>query len=107
MEAPERPVREKPARGVGRERTPKSQETGMSRLRFSVGKADRMVPGYLVRMICDRAKIKGDAIGSITLQPRYSLVDVRSDVADHVMKQLNGAVDDRGRKWFVTQADAQ
>ncbi len=107
MEAPERPVREKPARGVGRERTPKSQETGMCRLRFSVGKADRMVPGYLVRMICDRAKIKGDAIGSITLQPRYSLVDVRSDVADHVMKQLNGAVDDRGRKWFVTQADAQ
>lgn len=107
QDVPERPVRDKPARGVGRERTPKGQETGMCRLRFSVGKVDRMVPGYLVRMICDRAKIKGDAIGSITLQPRYSLVDVRSDVAAHVISALNGTVDDRGRRWFVQMADGQ
>lgn len=102
LEVAERPVREKPARGVGRERRPKEAEGGMRRLRFSVGKADRMVPGYLVRMICDRAKIKGDAIGSITLQPRYSLVDVKSEVAEQVVTSLNGAVDDRGRRWFVS-----
>ena len=98
---PERPLRDKPKREE-RERSPRGMEAGMTRLRVSLGKADRMQPGYLVRILCDRAKIKGEAIGAISLFTRYSLIDVRSDVAGKVVAALKGYADDRGRNWIVT-----
>ncbi len=98
---PERPLRDKPKRGE-RERGPREMEAGMTRLRVGLGKADRMQPGYLVRMICDRAKIKGETIGAISLFARYSLIDVRSDVAGKVLSALRDYSDDRGRRWTVT-----
>jgi ATP-dependent RNA helicase DeaD len=101
MDRPERPLRDKPKRGE-RERGPREMETGMTRLRVGLGKADRMQPGYLVRIICDRAKIKGETIGAISLFARYSLIDVRSDVAGKVLSALRDYSDDRGRRWTVT-----
>jgi len=100
-ERPERPLRDKPKR-EDRERPARDREAGMTRLRVSLGKADRMQPGYLVRIICDRAKIKGEAIGAISLFTRYSLIDVRSDVAGKVVSALKDYSDDRGRRWSVT-----
>ena len=100
---PERPLRDKPKRGE-RERGPREMEAGMTRLRVGLGKADRMQPGYLVRIICDRAKIKGETIGAISLFARHSLIDVRSDVAGKVLSALKDYSDDRGRRWTVTQA---
>ncbi|MNT87423.1 ATP-dependent RNA helicase DeaD [compost metagenome] len=74
----------------------------MTRLRIGLGKADRMQPGYLVRIICDRANVKGETIGAITLYARYSLIDVRADVAGKIVAALKGFADDRGRRWTVS-----
>lgn len=106
----ERPMREPSAKKprTHAEREPRERlnraEGGMSRLRINIGKADRIVPGYLVRKICDAGKIKGEAIGAILLHTRYSLVDIRADLAPQVLAALNGFVDDRGRKWNVIYA---
>lgn len=98
---PAKPLRDQPKRAE-RERQPRETETGMTRLRIGLGKSDRMQPGYLVRIICDRASIKGDAIGAISLFARYSLIDVRSDVAGKVVSALKNFADDRGRRWTVS-----
>lgn len=96
-----RPLRENPKR-ENRERAPRPTDVDMQRLRLNLGKAHHLVPGYLVRMICDRAKVKGDVIGAITLFARYSYVDVRREVAPRVVEALSGAEDDLGRRWSVT-----
>lgn len=54
-------------------------------------------------MICDRAGITNVEIGAISLYPHHTLVDVRSDVADRVIKTLNATADDRGRRWKATR----
>ncbi len=100
-ERSERPLRDMPKRAE-RERGPREKEAGMTRLRIGLGKSDRMQPGYLVRIICDRAKVKGETIGAISLFARYSLIDVRSDVAGKVVSALKDFSDDRGRRWTVT-----
>lgn len=100
-ERPVRQLREKPKR-LERERAPREREAGMTRLRIGLGKSDRMQPGYLVRIICDRAQVKGEAIGAISLFARHSLIDVRSDVAGKVVSALKDFADDRGRRWTVT-----
>lgn len=100
-ERQQKPLREKPKRAE-RERPVRGTESGMTRLRIGLGKSDRMQPGYLVRVICDRANVKGDAIGAISLFARHSLIDVRSDVAPQVISALKGFADDRGRRWQVT-----
>jgi ATP-dependent RNA helicase DeaD len=98
----DKPLRDKPKRAERPERAPRERESGMTRLRVGLGKNDRMQPGYLVRIICDRAKVKGDAIGAIALFARYSLIDVRSDVAGKVVSALKDYSDDRGRRWTVS-----
>lgn len=97
-----RPHRDKPKR-LERERAFRDREAGMTRLRLGLGKADRIQPGYLVRIICDRAKVNGDAIGSISLFSRYSLIDVRDEVAPRILSALRDYADDRGRRWTVTR----
>lgn len=87
---------------AARQRPPKPHEAGMRRLRLGVGKAERIQPGYLVRVICDRAGITNSAIGAISLYTHHTVVDVRSDVADKVVQTLNASADERGRKWKAT-----
>ncbi len=97
----DKPFRDQPKRAE-RERGPRETEGGMTRIRVALGKNDRMQPGYLVRIICDQAKVKGEAIGAISLFARYSLIDVRSDVAGKVLSAMKDYSDDRGRRWVVT-----
>ena len=74
-------------------------------LRINVGKANRVLPGYLVRLICDRAQITGNSIGAIALFAHHSLVDVKREVARQVIESLSDFKDDRGRRWSVKEAE--
>jgi ATP-dependent RNA helicase DeaD len=101
---PEKPLRDKPKR-ADRVRPDSAQEAGMVRLRINVGKANRVLPGYLVRLICDRAQITGNSIGAIALFAHHSLVDVKREVARQVIESLSDFKDDRGRRWSVKEAE--
>ncbi len=80
--------REAPRRAE-RERKPRAQEAGMVRLRVNLGKADRIMPGHLVAMICKRSGIEGRSLGAISIFPRHSFVDVDERVAGRVAPILN------------------
>lgn len=99
----EKPLREKPKR-MERERGPRQQESGMVRLQLNVGKVNRVQPGYLVRMICDKSGIKGDNIGAISLYAHHTHIDVREEVMPKVMQAVNNAKDDRGRRLIMRVA---
>ncbi len=96
-----KPLRERLGAGA-RVRSAHKTEEGMKRLRFNVGRAERINPGYLVRTICDRARVPGRAIGFIAFFPHHSEIDIKEDVAQTVVASLNGTVDDRGRRWSVS-----
>ncbi len=91
-----------PSRERNRSRTERAVEDGMVRLRVSVGKGERLLPGHLVRVICSKAQIAGSAIGAISLLPHHALVDVQQDVARKVVAALDCSRDEQGRSWSVT-----
>lgn len=99
----DKPLREKPKR-VERDRGPRPQESGMVRLQLNLGKVNRVQPGYLVRMICDKSGIKGEAIGAISLYAHHTHVDIKQDVMAKVMQAMNTAKDDRGRRLIMRVA---
>ncbi|HBN10289.1 MAG TPA: RNA helicase [Cyanobacteria bacterium UBA8530] len=91
-------LRERPERGAKPLR-----EEGMTRLRLNLGRNSQIQPGYLVRMICEKAGLTSAAIGAISLFSAHSLVDIKSDSAEQVITAMNATPDDRGRRWNVTR----
>ena len=55
--------------------------------------------------ITGEAKLDGSAIGAVQIEERYSLVDVREDRADEVLRALKGATI-RGRPVTVSRYEA-
>ena len=96
--------RSKPKRAE-RDRPQRAQEAGMVRLQLNLGKVNRVQPGYLVRLICDKSGIKGEAIGAISLFAHHTLIDVKSEVAAKVMQAVNQGKDDRGRRLIMRLAE--
>ncbi|HEV8363687.1 MAG TPA: DbpA RNA binding domain-containing protein [Gemmatimonadaceae bacterium] len=72
-------------------------EQPWTRLFLSVGERDGVRRGDLVGAITGEASITGSQIGKITLHETYSLVEVASSVAEHVVERLTG-VSIRGRR---------
>ncbi|MBI5671646.1 MAG: DbpA RNA binding domain-containing protein, partial [Chloroflexi bacterium] len=63
-------------------------ERGMTRLYINVGKEEGVRPGDIVGAIANEADIPGRSIGAIELFDHFSLVDVPSNQAQHVLEAL-------------------
>lgn len=90
-------------RSAGKERArrrseelPRGARPAWTRLYIGVGRRDEVNPGDLVGAITGETGIAGAQIGKIEIMGNFSLVDVDSQVADEVMRKLDG-VQIRGR----------
>jgi ATP-dependent RNA helicase DeaD len=61
-----------------------------SRLYVGVGSKDEVRPGDLVGALAGEANIAGSRIGKIEIRDSFSIVEVESDVADQVIRAVNG-----------------
>jgi ATP-dependent RNA helicase DeaD len=62
-----------------------------TRIYVSIGQAAGAQPRDLVGAITGEAKVDGSAIGAVEIEERYSLVEVRADRADDILRALKGA----------------
>ena len=76
-----------------------------TRIYVSIGQAAGAEAGDLVGAITGEAKVDGSAIGAVEIEERYSLIDVREDRADEVLRALRGATI-RGRPVTVSRYEA-
>lgn len=75
--------------------TPRAVETGpaprpWTRLYVGIGSRDEIRPGDLVGALAGEAEIKGSQIGKIEIRDSFSVVEVEADVADRVIRAVNG-----------------
>ena len=103
--AEDRPKRERRDRGEGRQRErgtrfdreQKFSGSGhrdnedMATIFISIGKVGGLRPGDLAGMIYREAQLPEGSVGKITLFPRFTLVDVRSEHAEEVIEKCRGA----------------
>jgi len=61
-----------------------------ARLYVSVGSRDEIRPGDLVGALAGEANIPGSRIGKIEIRESFSIVEVQADVADSVIRAVNG-----------------
>lgn len=61
-----------------------------TRLYVSLGGRDHVGPGDLVGAITGEAGVTGDCVGKIEVRDNFSIVEVRSDVAEKIITALNG-----------------
>ena len=73
---------------------------GWARLYVGGGRRSGLRPGDLVGAITNEAGVPGGVIGAIHINDDFSLVDVRDDAADHIVRALQGAAI-RGKKMEV------
>jgi ATP-dependent RNA helicase DeaD len=64
---------------------------GVTRLFVGAGRSAGVRPGDLVGAITNEAGLRGGDIGAIQIADGFSLVEVPSDAADHVIRRLRGA----------------
>ncbi len=89
--------RERPAFGDRPDRGPRGPkrdsalDPNMTRLFINVGKAHMVRPSDIVGAIAGETGLKGAQIGQIQLLPNFSLVDVPSDQAEHVIRTMSRA----------------
>jgi len=76
-----------------------------ARIYVSIGQAAGAQARDLVGAITGEAKLDGSAIGAVQIEERYSLVDVREDRSDEVLRALKGATI-RGRPVTVSRYEA-
>jgi ATP-dependent RNA helicase DeaD len=85
---------EKPAWGKGPKGRGPRPERDMgfetARIFIGAGRMDSLRPGDLVGAIANEAGVPGNAIGSIRITDRFSLVEVPADQAEHVIQALRG-----------------
>ena len=64
--------------------------SGYIRLRFSVGRYQRVAPNHIIAAIADATRIPGKMIQKIYCYGEYSLVEVPSKFKNLVIKKVNG-----------------
>ena len=79
-----------------KEQVPVGARPAWTRLYFGVGRRDEARPGDIVGAITGETGIAGAQIGKIEIMGSFTLVDVDSQVADEVIRSLDG-VSIRGR----------
>jgi ATP-dependent RNA helicase DeaD len=68
----------------------KMRQSNFQRMFINLGSADGFDAGRMLRFICDKSDIKGQAIGRIDIKGVYSFIDVDTKSADAVVNSLNG-----------------
>ncbi|GAB4438807.1 MAG: DEAD/DEAH box helicase [Chloroflexi bacterium OHK40] len=66
-------------------------EPGMTRLFLDLGRFDRVRPADIVGAIANEVGVPGKQIGAIDIYDRFSFVEVPSDLAQRVLRGLDGA----------------
>ena len=61
-----------------------------TRLYVGVGSRDEIRPGDLVGAVTGESGIKGAQIGKIEIRDTFSVVEVQADIADQVIRSVNG-----------------
>jgi ATP-dependent RNA helicase DeaD len=79
-----------PAAPAEAERGGPEKPQAFVRLFVSAGHRDNIRPGDLVGAITGEASVTGEQVGRIEIRDTFSVVEVASDVADRVIKALNG-----------------
>jgi ATP-dependent RNA helicase DeaD len=62
----------------------------MVRLAMNVGRDHKIHPGDVLGVILGAAHLTKEAVGTITLLPKITMVDIAGAHAGHVLKKLNG-----------------
>lgn len=79
---------EKPKRKFGNNRPGESScEPGMVKLKINMGRQNGLNPNEIVGVIASRADIPGYAIGRISIQSRYSFVDIPEELVNKVLSR--------------------
>lgn len=63
-------------------------ESGMSRYRLNIGRNDGVKPGNIVGAIANEAKLSSRAIGRVSINSKFSLIDLPSDLPASTLKTL-------------------
>ncbi len=63
---------------------------GKARLFINIGKAQRIVPGDIIREIVKKCGINGKLIGKIDIHQNYSFIEVPLENADIILSSMNG-----------------
>ena len=66
------------------------QQSPLVKLFISVGQRDGIAPREIVGAITGEAGIKGDQVGRIDIRDTFSIVEVAAEVAERVIRALNG-----------------
>jgi ATP-dependent RNA helicase DeaD len=67
-----------------------AQSAPLVKLFISVGQRDGLAPREIVGAITGEAGIKGDQVGRVDIRDTFSIVEVAADVAERVIRALNG-----------------
>ncbi len=78
-------------RGRGRERRERRDDDSKTRFFVNLGGRDGLNPGGLLRVICDTTELSSDKIGRIDILDSFSFFDADKDLADKIIKEVNGA----------------
>jgi len=78
----------------------RGHEAGMARIYIGAGREAGIRPGDLVGAIANEAKVNSSQIGAITLEERFSIVDVPDAMAQRIIDVL-GRARIKGRKVAV------
>jgi ATP-dependent RNA helicase DeaD len=65
-------------------------EPGFTRIHLNQGKANRLMPGGLVQLVCSVASLKGESIGAIAIHAHFCFFDVKESEAPRVADLLTG-----------------
>ena len=102
------PGGKRPAKGERGTASPRGEavvEPGMVRLWMSLGNRSGLRPGDIVGAIAGESGIPGKAIGEISIQPNYTLVDVAETHVKSVLKSSKRAYRIKGRPVHIRLAD--
>ncbi len=80
--------RDRGGRDRGRGRRDDENKT---RFFVNLGKRDGLNPGGLLRVVCDSTNLRSDKIGRIDILDSFSFFDADKDLADKIIKEVNGA----------------
>jgi hypothetical protein len=72
----------------------------MACLFLSLGKSQHVKPGDIAGMIYRECEVPDGSLGKITIFPKHTLIDVSVEMADEVIRGLDGAKL-RGRSFKV------
>ncbi|MCK5811318.1 MAG: DEAD/DEAH box helicase [Clostridiales bacterium] len=78
-------------------------DKNMVRIFMTVGRKDKVKPSHILGAVTGECDISGDKIGSIDILDKFTFFDVNKDVADKVVKKMNGQKIN-GRKVAVEKA---